>query len=205
MRISLACDKYQVTKPPSVTSCTNPRLRLARSEKGVYYVLHNAMDPHRLRVWILDESCGQMEWVLKYDHDLSPVLELWNRHEKLDGPWVLQDINYHEEHREEEDMEEPPVDLKLEWDSDNDDFLEERIEMDPGSEDDICYIGFHPYKEVVFLSRSLECKGLAYHLSSSRVQNLGNLSPKYSGATCDNVGTTFSYTPCWLEELPGSK
>ncbi|CAN6291951.1 unnamed protein product [Urochloa humidicola] len=204
MRISLASDKYQVIKPPSITGCKNPRLRLARSEKGVYYVLHDAVDPLRLRVWILDESCGQMKWVLKYDHDLSPVLELWNRHEKLDGPWVLQDINYYEEHLKEEENTEEPVDLKLEWDSDNDDFLEEKIEIDPDSQDGICYIGFHPYKEVVFLSRSLECKGLAYHLSSSRVQNLGNLSPKSSCVTCYRVGTTFPYTPCWLEELPGS-
>ncbi|CAL4918259.1 unnamed protein product [Urochloa decumbens] len=207
MRITLASDKYQMIKPPLVTGCTNPRLRLAGSEKGVYYVLHDATDPRRLRVWILDESCGQMEWVLKYDHDLSPVLELWNRNGKLDGPWVLQDINYYydeEQERKEEDMEEA-VDLKLEWDSDNDDFLEEGTETDSdGSDDDICYIGFHPYKEVVFFSRSMECKGLAYHLSSSKVQNLGNLCPKSHYVTCYCVGTALCFTPCWLEELPGS-
>ncbi|CAL4935103.1 unnamed protein product [Urochloa decumbens] len=204
--ISLASEKYQVIKPPLVAGCTNPRLRLARSEKGVYYVLHDATDPRRLRVWILDESCGQMKWVLKHDHDLSPVLELWNCHDKLDGPWVLQDINYYydDHERNEEDMEEA-VDLKLEWDSDNDDFLEEGTETDSdGSDDDICYIGFHPYKEVVFFSRSMECKGLAYHLSSSKVQNLGNLSPKSRNVTCYCVGTAFCFTPCWLEELPGS-
>ncbi|CAL4943559.1 unnamed protein product [Urochloa decumbens] len=175
------------------------------SEKGVYYVLHEAADPLRLRVWILDESCGQMEWVLKYDHDLSPVLELWNRHEKLDGQWVLQDVNYYKDHSKLEEDPEEAADLKLEWDSDNDDFLEEGIEIDfDGDDDDICYIGFHPYKEVVFFSRSIECNGLAYHLSSSKVQNLGNLSPKSGYYTCYSVGTTFCYTPCWLEELPGS-
>uniref|UniRef100_A0A0E0KH77 Uncharacterized protein n=1 Tax=Oryza punctata TaxID=4537 RepID=A0A0E0KH77_ORYPU len=35
-------------------------------------------------------------------------------------------------------------------------------------------VGFHPYKEVVFLSQSLR-RGLAFHLNSSKIQDLGHL------------------------------
>lgn len=35
-------------------------------------------------------------------------------------------------------------------------------------------LGFHPYKEIVFLSQSTS-RGLAYHLKSSTVQEIGNL------------------------------
>ncbi|OEL32537.1 hypothetical protein BAE44_0006444 [Dichanthelium oligosanthes] len=150
----------------------------------------------------LDESCGEMKWVLKYDRNLGPVLACSSHLKRSDGPWVLQDINYYEEFGENT---EEPVEHKLEWNSDSDDFLEERIGTNVDHDDDIWFIGFHPYKEVVFFSRSLECKGLAYHLSSSKVQNLGNLRPKFFHASCFAVDdTTFSYTPCWMEELPGS-
>ena len=36
--------------------------------------------------------------------------------------------------------------------------------------------GFHPWKEIIFLSESIT-RGLAYHLSSSKVEVLGNIYP----------------------------
>ena len=46
----------------------------------------------RLQVWILNESCDQMEWVLKHDKDLKHMLprKLFCRGVK----WILEDINY---------------------------------------------------------------------------------------------------------------
>jgi hypothetical protein len=77
-------------------------------------------------------------------------------------------------------------------------------------------LGFHPYKEVIFLSEALEKrrhlssvsveKGLAYHVSTSKVEDLGNICPKdyldfkYYGK--QKIKYSFIYTPCWFGEFP---
>nr|TKV99745.1 hypothetical protein SEVIR_8G063552v2 [Setaria viridis] len=64
---------------------------------------------------------------------------------------------------------------KFEWDSDNDNVLE------PGSRSKdsyIVFLGFHPYKEVVFLSDKFN-RVLAYNWSISKLQDLGKLYPKF--------------------------
>ena len=67
----------------------------------------------------------------------------------------------------------------------------------------ITFLGFHPYKEVVFLSEGL-IRGLAYHLNTSKVQELGNLFPTHYG-TCMGIQPfiegSFPYTP-WIGEFP---
>lgn len=69
MRISLSNNKYQVIKPPkgrNTLSEEDDILYLGKSEKGVYCA--SVDDP--VRVWILDETQGQMEWVLKHNISL---------------------------------------------------------------------------------------------------------------------------------------
>ena len=88
------------------------------------------------------------------------------------GPWVLQDVNYNVYlHLFPNSIKEALVEEKYEWDSDNDNVL--------GNEDRgerlyyvISILGFHPFKEVIFLCQSLN-RGLAYHWNSSKVQDLG--------------------------------
>jgi hypothetical protein len=88
-------------------------------------------------------------------------------------------------------------------DSDNDNVLE------PGSRSKdsfINFLGFHPYKEVVFFSDKFD-RVLAYNWSSSKIQDLGKVFPKFY-IDWDHhfhhkyVSASFPYTPCWLGELP---
>ncbi|XP_062225006.1 uncharacterized protein LOC133923758 [Phragmites australis] len=58
-------------------------------------------------------------------------------------------------------------------------------------------LGFHPYKEVVFLDQWLRV--VAYHLSSSKVQYLGNSRPKsYYHNHTNGMYESFLYTPCMI-------
>jgi hypothetical protein len=72
--------------------------------------------------------------------------------------------------------------------------------------DDIKILGFHPYKEIVFLSASVET-GLAYHLNGSKMESLGNIYPKEYAhfkelPNKQEMLESFPYTPCWIEEFP---
>ncbi|GJM96128.1 hypothetical protein PR202_ga12940 [Eleusine coracana subsp. coracana] len=63
-------------------------------------------------------------------------------------------------------------------------------------------LGFHPYKEIVFLSESIT-RGLAYHLKNSKVQILGNLYPARYDQVSSNeqlIWSSFIYTPCWQSD-----
>ena len=65
----------------------------------------------------------------------------------------------------------------------------------------IYFLGFHPYKEVVFL-RLTKLVGVAYHLKSSKVQYLGDMRPKdYDNSPTNGIYEAFSYTPCMIGEL----
>ena len=74
-------------------------------------------------------------------------------------------------------------------------------------------LGFHPYKEILFLSRSetfkLKAMAFAYHLNSFKVESLGSIYPKDydsfdSGLTNESQEIkSFPYTPCsWIEQIP---
>uniref|UniRef100_K3ZC48 F-box domain-containing protein n=1 Tax=Setaria italica TaxID=4555 RepID=K3ZC48_SETIT len=66
MRISLSDNTYRMIRPPcGIEMCECPELHLGRSEKGVYCAYFD--DERQLRVWILDESCGRMAWVLRHE------------------------------------------------------------------------------------------------------------------------------------------
>nr|CAB3491145.1 unnamed protein product [Digitaria exilis] len=98
---------------------------------------------------------------------------------------------------------EEKVEENYEWDSDNDNVLE------PGSRSkDSCidFLGFHPYKEVVFLTEKFD-RVLAYNWSSSKIQDLGKVFPKFYydydlQFFHRYVKASFLYTPCLLGELP---
>ncbi|CAM0146000.1 unnamed protein product [Urochloa decumbens] len=187
---------------------------LGKSIKGIYCASLFQESQSQLQIWFLNDECGhdQTEWVLKHDIDIFLILPNLNYDEQCDGPWILQEFYYWgpERHYDENsDVEvnevivEDKMEEKFEWDSDNDNVLE------PGSRSNdsyILFLGFHPYKEVVFLSDKFD-RVLAYNWSSSKLQDLGKIFPKFY---IDHdlqfhhrlVSASFPYTPCWLGKLP---
>uniref|UniRef100_A0A0E0KH78 F-box domain-containing protein n=1 Tax=Oryza punctata TaxID=4537 RepID=A0A0E0KH78_ORYPU len=181
MRISVRDDRYRVIEFPKVTrmdSYENGEFYLGRSEKGVYLAL--VRNCCWLQVWILDESCGEIKWELKHDKDIKYSLLGRNIRQGL-GPWIVTDINYHVNRKKKAQREkveyEPNMNVtleKFEWSSDDDNILDNQ-DIPGIYNEHIIIIGFHPFKEIIFLSESLK-RGLAYHLNSSKVEDLGNLS-----------------------------
>jgi hypothetical protein len=135
-----------------------------------------------------------------------------NQH--LHGPWILQDINdcsgvnYHLDAKGHHAKWHSASldDEKFEWNSDRDDTLDDEDMNKVGNLGYIDILGFHPYKQIIFFSQSLEI-GLAYHLNSSRIEVLGNLSPTNYDDCIDlpdekEITTAFPYTPCLIEMCP---
>ncbi|XP_020194431.3 uncharacterized protein [Aegilops tauschii subsp. strangulata] len=196
-RLSLLDGKYRVFNTPidfeeSKHACPY----LGKSEKGVYFATIHKYN-NLLRVWNLGESSGPIDWVLKHTIELDEST-LWAaarfyQHE-INGPWILEDNN-------NDDVEEKMVPLKenIECNSDDDNVMSNQ----GGCEEQyshIYFLGFHPYKEVIFLRLSFT--GVAYHLNSSKVQYLGKLHPKdYCTAYSNGIYESFMYTPCMVGEL----
>lgn len=175
-RLSLSEDKYNIIKLPMDTG-REPYLGL--SQKGVY--LASFVNDH-LRVCVMDESNGHAQWIMKHDYDLNPV-KAFKR--QVNGPWILEDINYHFvlsrlpklnkqaviRYRQKKKV---VVQDKFEWNSDDDDFDEHEdiVEAHQHKYFDMEILGFHPYKEIIFLSRAenfkLNATGFAYHPYKSK-------------------------------------
>jgi len=198
MRISLSNGTYQVIKSPVYferMECTD--LYLGKSVKGVHCALYGF--PSSFWIYILDESSGRTEWVFKHSCDIQP-------YQRIDGcgPWTLQDINSQDwSNKFEDGNEEAIVQEKFEWDSDNDNVIDTISRGNHLSRRDITFLGFHPYKEVVFLSDTLR-RGLAYHLNSSKIQDLGNIHPTHYGTEMGIqpfIQASFPYTP-WTGVFP---
>ncbi|BAS85674.1 Os03g0669900 [Oryza sativa Japonica Group] len=227
MRFSLSDDKYQVIKMPTVRSNGHSHFCLGRSEKGVYLAL--ITKPRSLQVWVLNESCDEMEWVPKHENNLDSVFPRQTRRRWM----LLQDLDkkdsttFRKEHDEEIDFE---------WSSDGDDDSDHRGNVPEyrlpatifqgyhgnvdnnalgfgnfpqppipmfyhGYHGNIDVLGFHPYKEIVFLCEAMQT-GLAYHLKTSKMEILGKL-PLVS--SCEEIlsnksftGVSLPYTPCWM-------
>ena len=132
-----------------------------------------------------------------YQHscDIQPYQRIDGR-----GPWTLQDINSQDwSNKFEDGNEEAIVQEKFEWDSDNDNVIDTISRGNHLSRRDSTFLGFHPYKEVIFLSHTLR-RGLAYHLNSSKIQDLGNLHPTNYGTEVGIqpfIEESFPYTP-WM-------
>lgn len=160
---------YQVIKAPtSMKENEYKQSHFGRSEKGMYYA---SLDYLRLRVWILiEESHDQPEWVLKYAINLNPLSHRMNAlySEEINRPWTVDDDNKKEENQQSD-----------EWNSDNDDVLEYEYSQEKQSDWGFQFLGFHPYKEVFFLSHSyadfvVPCyyfNAVACHLGSLKVQD----------------------------------
>ncbi|KAL6644841.1 hypothetical protein ACP70R_016449 [Stipagrostis hirtigluma subsp. patula] len=201
MRFTLTNGKYQVIKTPiDIEEVKHVRPYLGRSEMGIYFATLPEKYSYLLRVWILDESCGHVDWVLKHHIDLESSA-LWaairlNYHEQIDGPWIL-DVGNNDEAENSEILPKQ----NLEWDSDNDNVLDDE-DWAEERYDNIYFLGFHPYKEIVFLMVSFT--GVAFHLNTSKVQYLGKLRPKEYYTHSAGVYESFPYTPCLIGELPGT-
>lgn len=183
---------YQVIKTPEYiqknTFARKPYLGI--SEKGVYFGI---VQKCQLRVWILNESRGEMEWNLEYEYDLTQYAQ---RARQMDGPWIVHDVN------DTDRVSEAMKQISSEWDSDSDD----SFTIKAGSTDEEYYgagfdiVGFHPYKELVFLADHFTV--VAYHLQTSKVQYLGNSRPKsYYHNYTNGIYESFVYTPCMIGEL----
>ncbi|TVT98526.1 hypothetical protein EJB05_56138, partial [Eragrostis curvula] len=211
--ISVSDGRYQVIKPPAgIENKYYPQFHLGKSKNGVYCA--NVHEWFHLRVWILSESGNQTEWVLKHDEDILGCLSKQNVGSSCDyrrqncGPWLLQNINA--ECNRNVTLEQP-AEEKFEWTSD--------MSSDENSPGDNAYedteagrycgyldiLGFHPYKEIIFLSESITI-GLAYDFKNMKVKVLGNLYPAGYDEELPNerlINSSFSYTPCWLLVILG--
>uniref|UniRef100_A0A0E0MHG1 F-box domain-containing protein n=1 Tax=Oryza punctata TaxID=4537 RepID=A0A0E0MHG1_ORYPU len=198
-RYSLSNGKYQVIETPiNMANYKWEKPYLGKSEMGVLFgMIHGC----QLSVWILHESAGQMGWILSYQHDLRPFakeVRSLTYDCMTTGPWTVEEdsIDMHE-NRDTISAED------FEWDSDNDDFL--AFEVRNEEYDDCAYfdiLGFHPYKEVIFLDQSFGT--IAYHLNSSKIQYLGYSRPKcYYRNYTNGIYESFLYTPCMIGELHG--
>lgn len=193
----MSTGKYKVIKPPVAVGSEEMGwmdFYLGKSVKGVYCALHSS---HFL-IYILDESIGKMEWIFKHSCNIQPC-----QITDGPGPWTLQDINNQVGNEYEDGNNEAMVEGKFEWDSDNDNVIDTKSMGKYHSRGYIDFLGFHPYKEVVFLSDTLR-RGLAYHLNSSKVQDLGNLHPTNYGTEVGIqpfIRGAFPYTP-WMGWFP---
>jgi hypothetical protein len=85
---------------------------------------------------------------------------------------------------------------ELEWSFDMEDIPSE--EDGPHCNHEfLMFLRFHPYKEVVFLHQSCH-RGIAYHLNSSKIQDLGSIDYRCSTGC---IYKSFPYTPCWTGNL----
>jgi hypothetical protein len=134
--------------------------------------------------------------------------------QRAHAPWILEDINYklfRSSHSPHGNIKPATRDI-FDWSSDNDNGVEKEgtVEHCDSQDHNDCYgdieiLGFHPYKEVVFLSESVQT-ALAYHLNLSKVEVLGNVYPKdydfFKEIPNEPEGfTSFPYTPCWIEKF----
>ncbi|KAG0548662.1 hypothetical protein BDA96_01G186100 [Sorghum bicolor] len=211
MRISLSDSTYRVIKPPRCFG-DHQEFVIGRSKKGIYSAFLD--DKYRLWIWILDESCDdQIEWKLMHDSGRgiafpSPSLGR--------GPWILYDLGSEDQDDEDEaqaqldqhqdDQNEAQLDQEFEWNSDDDNDSNIILPTDDVTEERRRFVqvmAFHPYKEIVFFHVS-STRVMAYHLSSSKVQDLGALLPVtfMSWQRHEYIRNYFPYTPCWMGELP---
>ncbi|CAL4943042.1 unnamed protein product [Urochloa decumbens] len=200
-RISLLEDTYRVIKPPKEIEALRGQslVTLGRSQKGVYIAFIDSK--RHLCVWTFDDDArDKMDWKQRYRCDLSGLALATPRRY---GRWILQNANNSRDEGGNGNDDEGVLALagqETEWDSDDEDIL--------GTEDAIqgrygfTILGFHPYKEIVFLHTSF--RGLAYHLKSSKLEDLDDLYPKnYNDVAgfCARIENAFPYTPCWMGEL----
>jgi hypothetical protein len=192
-------DKYRVIKSPiELAECKIDDVRtfLGRSKKGVYIaaIAENGLDVI-LRVWALSESGGHMEWVPKDQSNLKINTYFWWLENNTFGEpkyWILDlEPKYWmfdlDNGRKNQDVS---LEQNVCWNSDDDNIVnisDDKHEILPY----VKFLGFHPYKEVIFLC-SDDGNAVAFHLNSTKVQYLGTVHLAYN---C-GIRESFVYTPC---------
>ena len=145
----------------------------------------------RLRVWILSDCPDGTAWTLKHDRVLEPddwwkvVVKGDYQQIKCSGPWILDD--YYDFLKGK---------MNVDWSSDDDDIICGAEGKENGSRgyrypSSFHFFGFHPFKEVIFLTEL--GVAVAYHWNTSRVQFLGILTPRDHNY---GVYDSFVHTPC---------
>ncbi|CAL4918311.1 unnamed protein product [Urochloa decumbens] len=219
LAISLSNDTYRVIESPPGAKGDRYHLELllGKSEKGVYCTLRRG--DYSFQVWLLEESSCRTQWVPRHEMDLlalflKPNPESTRRvgspKQHPHGPWILQDIDYYYEYNEdddEDDMGTPLQDEELEWSSEasDDDGM---FDCSSNNDDDVnprdiyggdvSILGFHPFREIVFINYNFR-RGLAYHLNTSKVEDLGNIYSESLDCVPPNgmhIHSSFPYTPC---------
>lgn len=205
----MANAKYRLLPMPSdVEDRHHGCLSLGKSEKGLYCAFEH--DWHGLRIFLLNESCGQVRWELKHLVDLRSFARKFHERGESSqlhkGPWILQDINYYkypydaEHNRVPREVDED----NFEWNSDDDNVLNTDDMVEGHFEGYTRFLGFHPYKEIVFLNMSLY-RAVAYHWNTSKFQDIGNIFPEEyieSAGHCAQIDDSLIYTPCWMDDFP---
>jgi hypothetical protein len=187
-----------IATPIGVEEGKGGRSYLGRSENGVYFATF--YDYYLLRIWNLDESHGEIKWMLRHDIDLESsalwaALHLNSRQRIDDGAWILD-----AENNDSDNVSNVAPKACLDSNSDDDTLLHYE-DKDAYEHAYIYILGFHPYKEIVFLMASYI--GVAYHLNNSKVQYLGKLYPKDYDLSCvRGVHESFPYTPCLVGDIP---
>ncbi|XP_037467373.1 uncharacterized protein LOC119345220 [Triticum dicoccoides] len=230
MRMCLSDHTYRVITLPVSKYLPRgyPDHHLGKSQRGVYCAISNNRSPV-LQLWHLNESCSRIEWVLNHDTTLNTFE--YEDYAQLGRQWIIQDVNYRKWFFEQNGIYKEPVEEKYDWNSDEDSILHIEYDVEEGYEDNgldfeddaiedntleegyygnYYFLGFHPYKEIVFLiSSGRKPRGLAYDWNSSKFQDLGNVCSAYydpiCGLPCQETYAAFPYTPCWIGEFPGNE
>ncbi|CAL5033936.1 unnamed protein product [Urochloa decumbens] len=182
--------------------CWGPQRRYAELWRGALYVhcrgayvMSYILVP-KLRVWALDDSGEQMYWVLKYHINLEALyrhvnaITRWPYRKQINHPWA---IPYNRSNKEYDEADE--------WNSDNDDdVLDIKENNSAWGSERLDFIGFHPYKEIVFLVEGFDM--VTYNLNASKAQFLGNVFPDDYDGHCASLEESFIYTPCFVDSLP---
>ncbi|CAN6307062.1 unnamed protein product [Urochloa humidicola] len=199
-RFLLKLGKYRVIKTPEDIEQKYAQCYLGKSIGGVCFAI---LCGHQLRIWNLnDELTDKTEWTLKHRVDFNRST-LWAavRSSKRDsvtrGPWMLRGSETYSDNGKDCNNE-ILSEEQFHWDSSDDCVVDyEDGDNDKDHEfENIFFLGFHPYREVVFLMVSFVT--VAYHLSTSKIQWLGKSLPRDYSTRSKNVKESFPYTPCMI-------
>ncbi|CAO2142651.1 unnamed protein product [Urochloa humidicola] len=126
-----------------------------------------------------DSKTGDDEEISQQDRDTSETED---------------DEEVSHEDSETEDDEAVSEEDNRDWNSDDDSITDIEEEDNCYFQSNADFLGFHPYREVIFL-RSPGNSAVAYHLNSKKAQYLGDL---HLGGYSRGLFDSFVYTPCLI-------
>ncbi|KAJ1269955.1 hypothetical protein BS78_06G017900 [Paspalum vaginatum] len=174
--LSLLKGTFQIIEAPSNIKRTKPYLGKLRNS-----VCFGIVHDEQLKIWILNESFGKIEWVLKCATDVGNYAKHLPSIPFHNGSWNDSD--------DDDDVENLSEKSSYEWDSDDDDTFT------VNSDDQNYYDG-----NVLFLTKWFRV--VAYHLNSSKIQHLGNSRPNcYYHNHTNGIYESFIYTPCMIQDM----